>query len=81
MAEYDVVLQREVTEEGYVMVEAESSAEAMIMAEKLPSSDIHWDRVDTEKHWAKEAERWAPELPKKFKQTEIEDIDLAKVLG
>ena len=52
MAEYEVVLEREVTEEGYVMVEAESAEEAKLKAEKLSASDFNWDRVDTGKHWA-----------------------------
>lgn len=52
MAEYEVVLEREVTEEGYILVEAESEAEAKMKAEKLSASDMNWDRVDTGKHWA-----------------------------
>jgi hypothetical protein len=56
MTEYAVVLEREIAEEGYVMVEAESADEAKIKAEKLSAGDISWDRVDTGKHWATSAE-------------------------
>ncbi len=52
MAEYAVILERTVTEEGYVMVEAESVVEAESKAEKLPVNDISWERVKDGKHWA-----------------------------
>ena len=52
MAEYEVILQREITEEGYVLVDAESSEEAKLKAQKLVGSDIAWDRVNTGDHFA-----------------------------
>ena len=52
MAEYEVILEREITEEGYVMVEAESAEEAKSKAQKLPAGEIAWDRVNTGDHFA-----------------------------
>ncbi len=52
MSEYQVVLEREVTEEGYIMVEAESVEEAKKKAEQIPASEMSWDRVATGKHWS-----------------------------
>ncbi len=56
MAEYEVILEREVTEEGYVTVEAESDDEAKLKAEAIPPDEISWDRTESRKHWAISAE-------------------------
>ena len=52
MAEYEVILEREITEEGYVIVEAETPQEAMLKAQELSAADISWDCVNTGKHSA-----------------------------
>ena len=56
MAEYEVILEREIIEEGYVVLEAESEEEAKKKAEKLPAGEINWDRIATGEPWAKRAE-------------------------
>lgn len=71
MAEYEVILEREVTEEGYIMVDAESEAEAKMKAEKLSASDMNWDRVDIGKHWAICATK-APEVKENGDEFEVE---------
>lgn len=56
MKEYTVSLERTVTEEGWVLVEAESEAEAFRKAEALPSHEIEWDAVEWDRHFATLAE-------------------------
>ncbi len=57
MAEYQITLEREATEEGYVTVDAESSVEAQLKAELLNPDEIRWDRVNSGKHWATVVEK------------------------
>lgn len=56
MTRYQVTLEREITEEGYIMVEAKSAEEAKKRAEEIAASEMSWDPVDTGKHWAVSAE-------------------------
>ena len=56
MAHYTVTVEREVTEEGYFSVEADSEAEAIATAEGLAGNSCEWDRVVTGKHYAVSAE-------------------------
>lgn len=55
MARYQVTLEREITEEGYITVEAISAEEAKKVAEEVTASEMSWDPVDTGKHWATHA--------------------------
>ncbi len=55
--DFEVVLEREVTEEGYVTVAAETREEALKKAEALPGNEIIWERTETGKHWATSAEK------------------------
>ena len=56
MAEYSVVLEREITQNGYLVVEAESAEEAEEKAEK-DFAEASWDSVHTSKAWAVSAEK------------------------
>ncbi len=54
---YTVTVEREITEEGYLSVEAASEAEAKTKAEGLQASLFSWDRVYSGKHYAVNAEK------------------------
>lgn len=56
MAKFQVTVEREVSEEGYLLIEADSPEEAFKKAEKFPALAFSWDRVETGPHWPSHVE-------------------------
>jgi hypothetical protein len=60
MPTYRIKAMREVTEEGYAEVEADSEEDALDKGDALSPEKFVWERECAEQHWAETAETKLP---------------------